>query len=83
VGTRKLLIAAAAVGMFLAGCSGTGGPTHVPDSPAPAPTPTVQTGVITGSFCSPDGANGISKAGAKVRCYKLGSQPNARWHVEQ
>jgi hypothetical protein len=79
--SSKRLIAIVTVAMLMIGCNGTTGPTHVPDSPAP--TPTVQTGVITGAFCSPDGAHGISKAGAKVRCYKLDSQPDARWHVEQ
>ncbi|HHV22702.1 MAG TPA: DUF1524 domain-containing protein [Propionibacterium sp.] len=48
----------------------------------PAEHPTA-TGVSPGAFCSPEGAPGLSRTGAPMRCTQLSGETRPRWRAER
>ncbi len=59
-----------------------GTPTAPPPTPGEDPDdyPTA-TGVSPGAFCSPEGAPGLSRTGAPMRCTQLASETRPRWRA--
>lgn len=53
-------------------------PTTAPDDPAGQPT---ATGVSPGAFCKPEGAPGLSRSGAPMRCTQLEGETRPRWRT--